>query len=77
MNRHGLGFWTEMVKLAGGLFVAGAAAVGYLAGPTPIGPLEDWRRIMLVGAIAFTILVAGGGLLFFLGALHALRETRK
>jgi hypothetical protein len=77
MKGDGLGFFTEMVKLAGGLFVAGAAGIGYLAGPTPIGPLEDWRRIMLLGAIAFTLLVAAGGVLFFLGALRALRETRK
>jgi hypothetical protein len=32
---------------------------------------------MLLGAIAFTVLVAAGGCLFFLGALRALRETRK
>jgi hypothetical protein len=77
MNRHGLGFFTEMVKLAWGLFVAGAAGIGYLAGPTSIGPLEDWRRIMLFGAIAFAIVVAAGGLLFFIEALLALREIRK
>jgi hypothetical protein len=52
-----------MVKLAGALFVAGAAGVGSLAGPTPLGPLEDWREIMLMGAIAFTVLVAAGGVL--------------
>jgi hypothetical protein len=28
-----------------------------------------------IGAIAFTLLVVGGGVLFFLGALRALRET--
>jgi hypothetical protein len=77
MNRHGLGFFTEMVKLAWGLFVAGVAGTGYLAGPTPIGLLEDWRRAMVFGAVAFTILAAAGGLLFFIEALLALREMRK
>jgi hypothetical protein len=31
----------------------------------------------VIGAIAFTVLIVAGGLLFFLGALRAWREMRQ
>jgi hypothetical protein len=70
-------FFTEMVKLAAGLFVAGMGAIGFLAREGPLGPLEAWRPIMMWGAIAFTVLAVAGGVVFFVGALRALREMPK
>jgi hypothetical protein len=70
-------FFTEMVKLAAGLFVAGMGAIGFLARPESLGRLEPWREYMLNGAIAFTVLALAAGVVFFIGALRALREVPK
>jgi hypothetical protein len=75
---EGAQFFTEMVKVVAGLFVAGMGAIGFLARPDPLlESFEPWRTAMIIGAIAFTALAVVAGVLLVVGALRALREVPK